>query len=169
MCPCKNDLQQISPQLASASCRSTAVARAGGSPNTQFERVINTRVLILRAQGSGTYYLHVYDGWLSASTVEGPWSQITASPSGLDDVGQQLAESGQVDLLDGGNAQPAFALRWCAHDLREPRAGGTTRIKGPPDPADHRHQPALGHEYHCRRARQHGRQPHLRPALRAPV
>ena len=41
-------------------------------PNTQFERVINTRVLILRAQGSGTYYLHVYDGWLSASTVEGP-------------------------------------------------------------------------------------------------
>ena len=79
-------------------------------PNTQFERVINTRVLILRAQGSGTYYLHVYDGWLSASTVEGPWSQITASPSGLDDVGQQLAESGQVDLLDGGNAQPKPAL-----------------------------------------------------------
>jgi hypothetical protein len=73
-------------------------------PNTQFERVINTRVLILRAQGGSPYYLHVYDGWLSASTVEGPWSQATAPPSGLDDVSHQLAESGQVDLLDGGNA-----------------------------------------------------------------
>ena len=56
-------------------------------------------MLILRAQGSSTFYLHVYDGWLSASTVDGPWSQTIAAPSGLDDVAHQLAESGQVDLL----------------------------------------------------------------------
>src|SRR5262245_58354854 len=79
-------------------------------PNTLFERVINTRVLILRDQGGSTYYLHVYDGWLSASTVDGPWSQTIAAPSGLDDVSHQLAESGQVDLLDGGNAQPKPTL-----------------------------------------------------------
>jgi hypothetical protein len=59
-------------------------------PNTLFERVINTRVLILRDQTGSTYYLHVYDGWLSASTVDGPWSQTIAAPSGLDDVSHQL-------------------------------------------------------------------------------
>jgi len=79
-------------------------------PNSLFERVINTRVLILRDQTGSTYYLHVYDGWLSASTVDGPWSQTIAAPSGLDDVSHQLAQSGQVDLLDGGNAQPKPTL-----------------------------------------------------------
>ena len=103
-------------------------------PNTQFERVINTRVLILRAQGSGTYYLHVYDGWLSASTVEGPWSQITASPSGLDDVGQQLAESGQVDLLDGGNAQPKPSLSDGVPTIYVSHVPAELLVfKGPPD------------------------------------
>src|SRR5215475_9297590 len=79
-------------------------------PNSLFERVINTRVLILRDQTGSTYYLHVYDGWLSASTVDGPWSQTLSLPSGLTDVSQQLAESGQVDMLDGGNAQPKPSL-----------------------------------------------------------
>src|SRR5215471_16759996 len=79
-------------------------------PNTLFERVINSRVLILRDQGGSLYYLHVYDGWLSASTVDGPWTQTLSLPSGLTDVSQQLAESGQVDLLDGGNAQPKPSL-----------------------------------------------------------
>src|SRR5262249_15383518 len=36
-------------------------------PDTKFERVINTRALILREKKGSTYYLHIYDGWLSAS------------------------------------------------------------------------------------------------------
>jgi hypothetical protein len=103
-------------------------------PNTQFERVINTRVLILRAQGGSPYYLHVYDGWLSASTVEGPWSQATAPPSGLDDVSHQLAESGQVDLLDGGNAQPKPALANGVPTIYVSHVPAELLVfKGPPD------------------------------------
>src|SRR5262249_22163412 len=79
-------------------------------PDTQFVRVINTRALILREQSGGVYYLHVYDGWLSASTVDGRWSQTSDTPPGIDDVAHHLAENGQVDLLDGGNAQPKPSL-----------------------------------------------------------
>src|SRR4029453_9916288 len=68
-------------------------------PDTRFERVINTRALILREKRGSTYFLHVYDGWLFASTVEGPWSQALGTPSRIDDVAHQLAENGQVDLL----------------------------------------------------------------------
>ena len=87
-----------------------------------------------RKWGSSPYYLHVYDGWLSASTVEGPWSQITASPAGLDDVGQQLAESGQVDLLDGGNAQPKPALSDGVPTIYASHVPAELLVfKGPPD------------------------------------
>jgi len=79
-------------------------------PDTRFERVINTRALILRIKKGSTYYLHVYDGWLSASTVDGPWVQATDTPASIDDITHKLAESGQVDLLDGGNAQPKPSL-----------------------------------------------------------
>src|SRR5262245_41353843 len=78
--------------------------------DTRFERVINTRALILRQKGGSTYYLHVYDGWLSASTIDGPWSQTTDTPFHIDEVAHKLAENGQVDLLDGGNAQPKPSL-----------------------------------------------------------
>jgi hypothetical protein len=103
-------------------------------PNTLFERVINTRVLLLRDPGGGTYYLHVYDGWLSASTVEGPWSQTIAAPSGLDDVSHQLAESGQVDLLDGGNASPKPTLANGVPTIYVSHVPAELLVfKGPPD------------------------------------
>ena len=79
-------------------------------PDTRFERVINTRALIARTRARSTYYLHVYDGWLSASAVEGPWSRATSPPIGLDDLAKKLAAGGQVNLLDGGNAQPKPSL-----------------------------------------------------------
>ena len=82
----------------------------GRSPAPQFERVINTHALILRPQGSSTYYLHVYDGWLYAGTLEGPWYQPMVLPPGIDQVAQSLAKSGLVDLIDGGKVQPKPSL-----------------------------------------------------------
>ena len=79
-------------------------------PGTKFERVINTHALIIREQGSNTFYLHVYDGWLYAGTVEGPWYQPMVIPPGIDQVARDLAKSGVVDLVDGGNAQPKPSL-----------------------------------------------------------
>jgi hypothetical protein len=78
-------------------------------PGSGFQRVINTRAAILR-QGGGPYYLHVYDGWLSARAVEGPWNVAASTPAGIDAAVQTLQESGSVDLLDGAGVQPAPSL-----------------------------------------------------------
>ena len=77
---------------------------------TGFERVINTEVLILREQGSSTNFLHVFDGWLSTSTLTGTWSRAANPPADIDRVSQTIAKSAAVDLLDGGKMQPKPSL-----------------------------------------------------------
>jgi hypothetical protein len=80
-------------------------------PDSRFERVINTQALIARTRLGDTWYLHVYDGWLSSQAVSGPWSRASWVPLGLSDTAQQLAKSGKVDLLTGGpNAVPKPSL-----------------------------------------------------------
>jgi len=79
-------------------------------PESRFERVINTRALIMRTRLDSTWYLHVYDGWLSAPAIMGPWSLATDTPFGIDDVAKKLARQGEADLLDGGTAQPKPSL-----------------------------------------------------------
>ncbi|MEI6547506.1 MAG: hypothetical protein WCN85_10870, partial [Burkholderiales bacterium] len=80
--------------------------------DTRFKRVINTRALILQSGGGDTFFLHVYDGWLTAQTLDGPWQVARSTPLGIDSVAKKLAASGLVDLLDGGptaNPKPALA------------------------------------------------------------
>ena len=80
----------------------------------RLQRVINTRALIVKDGFRDGYYLHVYDGWLVADTLDGPWAQAFLGPfSGgeLDDAAAQLGKTGAVDLLDGGpNANPKPSL-----------------------------------------------------------
>lgn len=81
-------------------------------PSTRFERVINSQALIARGHLDSTWYLHVFDGWLSAPALEGPWSLASAAPIGLSDVARKLAQQGSVDLLDGGpEANPKPSLQ----------------------------------------------------------
>jgi len=68
-----------------------------------FVRVINTRALIVQDVTLQSYYLHVYDGWLVADSMAGPWTRPEDSISGLDDIAAQLGSSGTVDLLTGGS------------------------------------------------------------------
>jgi hypothetical protein len=79
-------------------------------PDTRFERVINTRALILRERRGGTYYVHVYDGWLSARAVDGPWSLATDKPWRINDVADKLFAKGLADPLSGGKAEPKPSL-----------------------------------------------------------
>ena len=77
----------------------------------RFSRVINTRALILQGGLEQNFYIHVYDGWLSASSISGPWTQSFRQPFGMDDVASTLAKSNTVDLLTGGaNANPKPSL-----------------------------------------------------------
>ena len=79
------------------------------------KRVINTRALILQAGFTDALYIHVYDGWLTSNGIGGPWTQAFLGPMMLkeaNDVAQELATKGLVDLLDGGakaNPKPSLA------------------------------------------------------------
>ena len=81
----------------------------------RYSRVINTRALIVQGGFGNNFYIHVYDGWLSASSLAGPWSQATPGPfvrSAIDAIAADLAKAGTVDLLDGGpkaNPKPSLA------------------------------------------------------------
>ncbi len=81
-----------------------------GSPG--WTRVINTRALILKSASAPELFLHVYDGWLMANALAGPWSQPFLPPAGIDAVARKLMASGVVDPLAGGKgvrAKPSLA------------------------------------------------------------
>ncbi|HTO48546.1 MAG TPA: carbohydrate-binding family V/XII, partial [Burkholderiales bacterium] len=107
--PVRND----APRIIVSNAPAVLIPIAGdpvlkGAADTRFERVLNTRALILR--DGTTYYLHLYDGWMSAPAVDGPWRPAGKAPLGMDQLATDLAKSGQVDLLDGGNVQPKASL-----------------------------------------------------------
>ncbi len=77
---------------------------------TDFERVLNTRAAILRKKKSDTSYLHVYDGWLVATGLEGPWKVSADTPGDLDAVVRDLEKKGKVDLVTGGKTKPPPSL-----------------------------------------------------------
>jgi hypothetical protein len=66
------------------------------------QRVINTRPLLLENQGR--FYLHVFDGWMQAAALTGPWSVATAPPAALAAAMQSAVADNQVDLLDAASA-----------------------------------------------------------------
>ncbi len=79
--------------------------------DSRFKRVINTRALMLQGGLGDSWYMHVYDGWLSSSSLDGPWTKAGRTPIGMDDVAKKLAASGIVDMLTGGpNANPKPSL-----------------------------------------------------------
>src|SRR4029077_12580555 len=79
--------------------------------DSHFQRVINTRALILQGGLDEHFYIHVYDGWFEASSISGPWMQSFQPPVGMDSIARTLAESGAVDMLDGGaEASPRPSL-----------------------------------------------------------
>lgn len=78
--------------------------------DTQLLRVINTRAVILASEAGGPYYLHLLDGWVTAQTLEGPWTRAEIMPAGLDAVASKLAASGEADLLNGSPSTPTLDL-----------------------------------------------------------
>ena len=81
---------------------------------TRFQRVVNTRALLLEGGVSGSYYLHLYDGWMTADSLSGPWSVAKPGPfekRDLDAIAADLSAKNVVDLLDGGpKASPKPSL-----------------------------------------------------------
>ena len=80
--------------------------------DSRFQRVINTRALILKGGFGDKLYMHVYDGWLEADAIQGPWTRAPRTPFGMEDAAKKIAKSDTVDMLDGGpkaNPKPTLA------------------------------------------------------------
>ena len=67
-------------------------------PGAPYERVVNTHPLILK-DALGTHYLRLFDGWMTAAAVTGPWSVARTVYADLEKVMQAVSTSGAVDLL----------------------------------------------------------------------
>ncbi len=68
-------------------------------PDTGFQRVLNTTALLVK-DADGSLYLHVFDGWMTADTLDGPWSVAAEPPAGLASVLAHFAKDSHVDLLE---------------------------------------------------------------------
>ena len=68
---------------------------------TSIARVLNTRVLLIK-DGSGKYFLHVFDGYMEAPDINGPW-KISKQPPADIKAAEDQAEG--ADLLEGESDQ----------------------------------------------------------------
>src|SRR4029077_6716242 len=74
--------------------------RYGPVKDTRLSRLINTRVLLLR-DDKGTYYLHLYNGYVQAPALNGPWTVAARAPAGAGTAEKEAGGTGSLDLLEG--------------------------------------------------------------------
>src|SRR5439155_10411586 len=63
---------------------------------------ITTRALLL--QDRGTFYVHVFDGWMQGGALTGPWTVATSPPAALAPAMRAAVAANEVDLLSGTSA-----------------------------------------------------------------
>ena len=73
-------------------------------PGSTLLRVVNTGVLLLF--DGYTYYLHVFDGWLQAVSLKGPWAVSYLPPATIDQA-LAWAKTQRIQLLTGTSPDPA--------------------------------------------------------------
>lgn len=71
---------------------------------TLLERVINTRPLLVRDK-AGHFSLKVFDGWMSAPALTGPWTVLASPSAELNNVFQQTSAAHQIDPLTGQGSE----------------------------------------------------------------
>ncbi len=103
---------------------------------TKYQQLINTTVLLLKAP-SGVHFLHLFDGWLQALDLEGPWKVARTFPVELAQAEQQVLATRRVDLLTGKSESPQKAPSLAAGPVPEiyPATSPTSLvvIDGEPD------------------------------------
>lgn len=67
---------------------------------TDLQRVINTRLLLFK-NNQGQHYLHLWDGYLTAPALEGPWTVAPTPPAGSAEVEKEASASATpADLMN---------------------------------------------------------------------
>lgn len=74
---------------------------------TRYSRVINTPALLLFDSSAGRFYLDGKNWWMTATSLNGPWSAAANSPSDLDQIKIQLTQDEEKDPHDHSQDQGA--------------------------------------------------------------
>lgn len=70
-------------------------------PGTRLERVINARALVLLDDATGRFYIHLFDGFVEAPSIAGPWTLARAVPPGVARLEATLARQNVIDPMTG--------------------------------------------------------------------
>ena len=103
--PKSDELNNIPPKIIVATRPAVLVWIDGpptwrAVPGTDLQQVINTRMLVLK-DATGKCYLRLFDGYLQAASLDGPWTVASQPPAGAAATEKQAMTSGQVDLMAG--------------------------------------------------------------------
>ena len=63
--------------------------------------MINTRALVLLDDSSGRFYIHLFDGFVEAPSIAGPWTAASKVPPAASALAAKLSKSNVVDLMTG--------------------------------------------------------------------
>ena len=100
--PVKNDPPRIVfSQPPPSSCRSTARRSGVLQPGTKVERVINTRAFVALDDATGRFYVHIFDGFVEAPAIAGPWTAARSVPPAVTALEARLAQQNVIDLMTG--------------------------------------------------------------------
>jgi hypothetical protein len=64
------------------------------------KRIINTRSFVV-LDSKGNYYLHLFNGFIVAPSLSGPWTAAKSVPPDIAKLAEQLSKEGIVDLMEG--------------------------------------------------------------------
>ena len=68
---------------------------------TRLERVLNTRALVVLDDSTGRFYIHLFDGFVEAPSMAGPWTLATKAPPGIVALEASLARQNVIDPMTG--------------------------------------------------------------------
>ena len=68
---------------------------------TKLQRVVNTRVLLVKDPANGHFYLHLMEGWMEAPALDAAWNVARKVSGDLKKAAKSAASSRQIDLLPG--------------------------------------------------------------------
>ena len=109
--PLKND-----PPTIIFSTRPAMLISIDGPPvyrtvdGTDLERVFNTRALILRDK-DGIHYLHLFDGYVTASALGGPWTVAKKTPKDVKRVEKKAVEARATEVAGAGKVKSMLSVK----------------------------------------------------------
>jgi hypothetical protein len=73
---------------------------------TPYTRVVNTPALLLFNSAAGTFYLEGENWWMTASSLNGPWSAAANPPQDLEGIKQELTKDEEKESPQAPAASP---------------------------------------------------------------